>query len=110
MSNNDDFRPLPAGWYVRVESGESGTYDYKPCLGLIRYHDIWHPAGADGTEALMWGIGDLVYRPSLAHLDGELEVRVVDGVEVVRPEFTAHRRVIGPSTPWPKTVHAMEAN
>lgn len=113
--HTNDFRPLGPGWYTKYEDSgtDAGDYYLVPVPGLIRsaeFEGRWVAAGYIGGHAVEENPGRLIYRPDLAHLPGEVEIRVVDGVEIVRPEFTAHRRVIGPDTPWPKTVHAMEAN
>lgn len=105
--HNNDFRPLPVGWYTRVILGED-EYALSPCPGLILRDGDWlaaHPTRHKGGVG--WIELFLVYRPDLAHLPGDLTTKDVDGVEYVRPEFTAHRRVIGPDTPWP--ISKMEA-
>ena len=114
--HNNDFRPLPVGWYVEFEDTDEGVEDYAPCPGLVRDEvGNWWPAYADGLHlASSNSVSNavrLVYRPDLAHLPGELEVRQVGGVEYVRQSVPTSRRVLGPDTPFPgaKSAYSAEA-
>ena len=99
-----DFRALPPGWYTADYDTVEDVTNYQPCLGLVSINGSWFPAWFDfetGGYTHDSG-GTLVYRPDLAKLPGDLEVRVIDGVEVIRPEFTGNRRVIAPGAPFPR--------
>lgn len=108
----NDFRPLGPGWYTRFS--HDGTTIYTPCPGLICDSEAWSPAEAHGGAFLPSQDetpDELVYRPDLAHLPGELEVKVVGGVEYVRQSVPVSRRVLGPDTPFPgaKSAYSAEA-
>ncbi|MBB1058375.1 hypothetical protein G6020_13450 [Dietzia sp. B19] len=110
--NNDyDFRPLPVGWYsVHVDKDEDWDCTLSPCPGLIRRGEVWLPSTdsvGDGGQSFDEYSHGLQFRPDLAHMPGALDIKEVDGVEHVRPEFASHKRVIGPDTPWP--ISKMEA-
>lgn len=110
--HSNDFRPLPVGWYTKYEDSghDAGDYYIVPVPGLIRsaeFEGRWVAAGDIGGKAVEENPGGLVYRPDLVHLPGDLEVRVVDGVEYVRQSVPTTRRVLGPDTPWP--ISKMEA-
>ncbi|MCT1884980.1 hypothetical protein M3C36_07230 [Dietzia cinnamea] len=113
--HNNDFRPLPVGWYTKHDEcdDDAGDHFLLPVPGLIRAESggPWVAAGDIGGDCVSEDPGELVYRPDLAHLPGELKVRVVGGVEYVRPEFTSQRRVLGPDTPFPgaKSAYSAEA-
>jgi hypothetical protein len=99
--HDHDFRPLPIGWYVTETDEDTGDTVLTPCPGLVRYQDIWGPTLAHvGGEAQRDDL-PLVYRADLAHLPGELTIRVVGGVEHVRQSVPTNRRVLGPDTPFP---------
>lgn len=104
--NDHDFRPLPVGWYTKHDEcdDDAGDHFFLPVPGLIRsaaFEGRWVAAGDIGGDCVSEDPGELVYRPDLAHLPGELKVRVVDGVEYVRPSEPTTRRVLGPDTPFP---------
>lgn len=105
------FRPLAPGWYIEA-TYDDGEIGLLPCPGLAcNIHGNWEASVVDGRYAEesnhTSNLGELVYRPDLAHLPGDLEVRVVDGVEYVRQSKPTTRRVLGPDTPWP--ISKMEA-
>lgn len=97
----NDFRPLPAGWYIRTDCPDlNRDYELRPCPGLVLVGEDWAPAEfRDGTVRPATECDELTYRPDVANLPGVLTVRDERTTEYVRQEVPTTLQRIGPDRP-----------